>query len=144
MQNKQADPGTDVDIHKALADLEDSLMNSVSEMTPAIDSIAKELGRAAFKIRTEGDASILWSCLDSLQKFLQLLETVTVTAGISPNDIAVFDTSLSQGLQDLEFKMGKATNAEEVACAVETSLLPALDTWGECEIIVREGLKPQQ
>ena len=125
------------DIHLALVELEKSLMYSVDQLAPAIEAISAQLNRAASNIREAGDAAILWTCLDNLQHFLKLLETITVTAGIPQEDIAAFDEALSDSLTELEERMNQATCAEDIAVAIEVALLPALTTWSGCEAAVR-------
>ncbi len=133
---KQANPES-FDIQIALEELEKSLMYSVDQLAPAIESISVQLHRAAKNIREEGDAGILWACLDNLQHFLKLLETITVTAGVPQEDISVFDEALSDSLKELEDRMNEATCAEDIAVAIEVALLPALETWNGCEAAVR-------
>ena len=135
-ENQSQEPDS-FDIQVALEELEKSLMYSVDQLAPAIESISLQLNRAAKNIREEGDAGILWTCLDNLQHFLKLLETITVTAGIPQEDISAFDEALSDSLKELEDRMNQATCAEDIAVAIEVALLPALTTWSGCEGAVR-------
>ncbi|MED5465643.1 MAG: hypothetical protein VX699_13420 [Myxococcota bacterium] len=132
-----------VDIQAALEELEASLMYSVNQLTPSLDAIGEQLTRAAGDIRAQGDAGILWTCLDNLQHFLKLLETITVTAGVPPEDVAVFDDALSSSLVGLEERMNEAQNGEDIAVAIEETLLPALTTWAQCEVAIRKIIEPQ-
>lgn len=131
------------EIQKALTELESSLMYSVAQLGPALEAIEEQLHKAAAKIREEGDAGILWNCLENLQHFLKLLETITVTAGISPTDIASFDNALSGGLEDLEKRMNEAATGEDIAVGIEATLIPALRAWPECEAALFSVVEPR-
>ena len=151
MTNSAIEPAVDAaggqlnseDIQKALAELEASLMYSLAQLEPALVAIEEQLHKAANKIREDGDAGILWSCLENLQHFLKLLETITVTAGISPTDISPFDDALSAGLQELETRMNNAVTGEDIAAGIEATLIPALEAWPQCEAVLRDVVQPR-
>ena len=132
-----------VEIQAALEELETSLMYSVNQLAPSLDAIGEQLERAARELRVEGEASVLWTCLDNLQQFLKLLEVITVTAGVPPEKVAAFDDALSKSLVGLEERMNEAQNGEDIALAIEETLLPALTTWAQCEVAIRKIVEPQ-
>lgn len=143
VKEEMNDSERQVDIQAALEELEASLMYSVNQLAPSLEAIGEQLERAAVDIREQGDAGILWTCLDNLQHFLKLLETITVTAGVPPEDVAAFDDALSNSLVGLEERMNEAQNGEDIAVAIEETLLPALTTWAQCEVAIRKIIEPQ-
>jgi hypothetical protein len=126
------------DIHALLADLEEQLSNCIGILEPSITEIRRAIVRSADEIRKDKDATLLWSGLNDLQKFLSLVQQICSAAGAHGPKVAEFDNALGDALGGLETVVVEAPEAEDVAQYIETVLVPSFDKWPEAEAEIRQ------
>jgi len=126
------------DIHALLADLEEQLSNCIGILEPSITEIRGAIVRSADEIRKDKDATLLWSGLNDLQKFLSLVQQICSAAGAHGPKVAEFDNALGDALGGLETVVIEAPEAEDVAQYIENVLVPSFDKWPEAEAEIRE------
>ena len=126
------------DIHALLADLEEQLSNCIGILEPSITEIRRAIVRSADEIRKDKDATLLWSGLNDLQKFLSLVQQICSAAGAHGPKVAEFDNALGDALGGLETVVVEAPEAEDVAQYIENVLVPSFDKWPEAEAEIRQ------
>jgi hypothetical protein len=126
------------DIQALLADLEKQLSNCIGVLGPSVKEIRGNLVRAADDIRKDKDATLLWTGLNDLQKFLGLVQQICSAAGAHGPNVAEFDNALGDALAGLETVVVEAPDAEDVAQYIENVLVPSFDKWPQAEAEIRE------
>ena len=126
------------DIHALLANLEEQLSNCIGILEPSITEIRRAIVRSADEIRKDKDATLLWSGLNDLQKFLSLVQQICSAAGAHGPKVAEFDNALGDALGGLETVVVEAPEAEDVAQYIENVLVPSFDKWPEAEAEIRQ------
>ena len=130
--------GEKPDIQAILRDLEEKLYDSLDILGPTLKSIGSNLVQAASDIREGSDATLLWTSLDNLQHFLDLLEQICSVAGATPSTLGEFDNALGDGLERLEECLNSSCEPEQIAATIEAEVLPAFDMWSKSEAAIRE------
>ena len=125
------------DIQALLADLKEQLSNCIGILEPCIMEIRSTIERSAEEIRKDKDATLLWTGLNDLQKFLSLVQQICSAAGAHGPRVADFDNALGDALGGLETAVVEAPEAEDVAAYIETVLVPAFDKWPAAEAEIR-------
>ena len=136
-------PRVDIDI--TLSKLERRLRITFSDLPRAlVDDLSQTIAgieeNLGWVIRESQDPDLLVTCLDSLHRFLDLLEMTAGVPGVPVRAIRSFDQALTQSLDVCADRIAKAASTEDIAAAIREDLLPALAAWGECEKEILEAI----